>query len=401
MSTKGLFMMPTKHSQRRTGGFVVIIISACFNLMSSPVSGSPIIEPASQTTPLLAPEPARQSRSNAENHAVDMISRFDVYEKRISRYLDIDAFTDERDARGEYVNLLARVFGDGDWHTVTQRLYHESIGRVCRLTSKQQSLIVKARKSWKEGTRLRGSHKYLSALASFEDASRIYRELLGDNDVWTIAARVETAQMQQMSHKFKEAKATLENVVPQIKALYGEDDPCYAEMLQSLGVVNFNLASYDQSEIQFRTSLKIQQITNGVESYQASIGHYHLAYMYNQRRQFLEAESEAKSASRIVARMLPDKYMENILALWQLGRSRLGQEKHAEAASDLARAIQLIDAYGISPPDSFYMEILDAYATALQKLNRDEEAAKYRSRADALRAKQQKNQDHKKEKDAK
>lgn len=367
------------------------IVSACLSLLPSPVSGNPLTEPVFQSSPHPAQEPAGQSRGDGGQPAADVATRFYYLEKQIARNFDRDAFTDERDVRGEYVALLVRVFGDRDWHTVTQRLYHASVERVCGLTPEQQSSIGKARKSWRDGTRLKGSRNYPGALASYEEASRIYRELLGAKDVWTIAARVQIAQIQQVSHKFTKAKTTLEEVVPLVKSLYGDNDPCYADVLQSLGAANLSLGDYDQAESQLRSSLEIQQVANGVESYPASIGHYHLACLYNERRQFPKAEAEAKIVSRIVARMLPDKYMENVLALWQLGKSHLGQEEYAETAVALARAIQLIDTFGVSPPDPMCVEILDAYATALQKLKRDKEAAEYRSRADALRAKQHQN----------
>lgn len=309
-------------------------------------------------------------------------------EQRISVHFSANNFAEEREARAEYTAFLEKVFGANDWRTVTQRLYHASAERICKLTADQQALIVKARESSDAGVRLKGRRDYHAALSSFREALRLYKELLGDDDVWSIATLTQIAQTEQRAANFKEMKTIWTELVPRMKALYGEKSPCYANAVQALGIANLSLGSHDEAEGRLRQSLKIHQAAFGAESYEATVSHFYLADSYNQRGQFSKAETEAKTAATVLSRTLPDKYPEYVLALWQLAKSYRGQGRHTDAVAACARAVALIETFRRPPPDAIYADMLDDYAASLRKLSRSEEAADYAAQAETLRAKQ-------------
>lgn len=306
-------------------------------------------------------------------------------EQRISLHFAANNFSEERQARAEYAAFLEKVFGANDWRTVTQKLYHASAERICKLTADQQALIVKARESSDRGVRLKSCRDYQAALASFRQALRIYKQVLGDDDVWSIATLTQIAQTEQRAANFKEMKTLWTDLAPRMKALYGEKSPCYANAVQALGIANLSLGAHEEAEGQLRRSLEIHQAAFGVESYEATISRFYLADSYNQRSQFSKAEPEAKTAATVLSRMLPEKYPEYVLALWQLAKSYRGQGKHADAAATSARAVELIDTFRRPPPIAIYADMLDDYAASLRKLNRDEEAAGYAARAETQR----------------
>lgn len=308
-------------------------------------------------------------------------------EQRISLHFAANNFAEERQARAEYVAFLEKVFGANDWRTVTQRLYHASAERICKLTADQQALIVKARESSDTGVRLKGRRDYQAAVSSFREALRLYKELLGDDDVWSIATLTQIAQTEQRTANFKEMRAIWTDLAPRMKTLYGEKSPCYANAVQSLGIADLSLGAHEEAEGQLRRSLEIHQAAFGAESYEAIISRFYLADSYNQRSQFSKAEPQAKAAATVLSRMLPEKYPEYVLALWQLAKSYRGQGKHADAAATSARALELVQTFRRPPPGAIYADMLDNYAASLRKLNRTEEAATYSARAERLRDK--------------
>lgn len=307
-------------------------------------------------------------------------------EQRISLHFAANNFAEERQARAEYVAFLEKVFGANDWRTVTQRLYHASAERICKLTADQQALIVKARESSDTGVRLKGRRDYQAALSSFRETLRLYKQVLGDDDVWSIAALTQIAQTEQRAANFKEMRTIWTELTPRMKALYGEKSPCYANAVQALGIANLSLGAHEEAEGQLRQSLEIHRAAFGAESYETTISHFYLADSYNQRSQFSKAEPEAKSAATVLSRMLPDKYPEYVLALWQLAKSYRGQGKHADVVATSARAIELIETFRRPPPAPIYADMLDEYTASLRKLNRSEEASKYAARAELLRS---------------
>lgn len=309
-------------------------------------------------------------------------------EQRISLHFAANNFAEERQARAEYAAFLEKVFGANDWRAVTQRLYHASTERICKLTADRQALIVKARESSDEGVRLKSRRDYRAALSSFREALRFYKEVLGDDDVWSIATLTQIAQTEQRAANFKEMRAIWTDLAPRMKTLYGEKSPCYANAVQSLGIANLSLGAHEEAEGQLRRSLEIHQAAFGAESYEAIISRFYLADSYNQRSQFSKAEPQAKAAATVLSRMLPEKYPEYVLALWQLAKSYRGQGKHADAIATSARAVGLIETFRRPPPNAIYADMLDDYAASLLKLNRAKEAADYAARAETLRAKQ-------------
>jgi len=318
----------------------------------------------------------------------DVTRRLGQIEQRVSVHFDANDFAEERQGRAEYSAVLEKVFGPNDWRTVTQRLYHSSAERVCKLTADQQALIVKAREFSDRGVRLKSRRDYQAALSSFRGAQRLYKQVLGDDDVWSIATLTQIAQTEQRAANFKEMKTIWTDLEPRMKVLYGEKSPCYANAVQSLGIANLSLGSHEEAEGQLRRSLEIHQAAFGAESYEVTISHFYLADSYNQRSQFSKAEPEAKIAATVLARSLPEKYPEYVLALWQLAKSYRGQGKHTDAVATSARAIELIETFRRPPPDAIYADMLDDYVASLQKLNRSEEAADYAARVESLRAKQ-------------
>jgi hypothetical protein len=311
--------------------------------------------------------------------------RIGQLEQRISLHFSTNNFAEERQARAEYASLLAKLFGKDDWHTVTQKLYHASAERLSKLTPDQQALIVKARESSNDGTRLKGRRDYLAALSSFREALRLYKQVLGDDDVWSVATLTQIAQTEQRAANFEEMKTIWTELVPRMKVLYGEKSPCYANAVQALGIANLSLGEHEEAEGQLRQSLEIHRAAFGAESYEAATSHFYLADSYNRRSQFSKAEPEAKTAATVLSRTLPEKYPEYVLALWQLAKSYRGQGKHAGAVTTSARAIELIETLRRAPPNSIYADMLDDYAASLQKLNRSEEAEKYTAKAESLR----------------
>lgn len=333
-------------------------------------------------------DPVGPSRHDVRPPMDDVTRSLGQVEQRISLHFAANNFAEERQAREEYAAFLEKVFGANDWRTVTQRLYHASAERISKLMPDQQALIVKARESSNDGARLKGRRDYPAALSSFREALRLYKQVLGDDDVWSIATLTEIAQTEQRAANFKEMKAIWTDLTPRMKALYGERSPCYANAVQALGIANLSLGAHEDAEGQIRRSLEIHQAAFGAESYEAIISHFYLADSYNQRSQFSKAEPEAKTAATVLARSLPEKYPEYVLALWQLAKSYRGQGKHADAVATSARAIELIEAFRRLPPNAIYADMLDDYAASLRKLNRTEEAADYAARAETLRAKE-------------
>lgn len=315
----------------------------------------------------------------------DVTRRLGQIEQRVSVHFDASDFAEERQARAEYAVFLEKVFGANDWRTVTQRLYHASAERICKLTPDQQALIVKARASSETGVRLKGRRDYQAALSSFREALRLYKQVLGDDDVWSIATLTQIAQTEQRAANFKEMKTIWTDLTPRMKALYGEKSPCYANAVQALGIANLSLGAHEEAEGHLRRSLEIHQAAFGAESYEVTISHFYLADSYNQRSQFSKAEPEAKIAATVLARSLPEKYPEYVLALWQLAKSYRGQGKHTDAVATSARAVELIGTLRCAPPNLIYADMLDDYAASLQKLNRSEEAEKYTAKAESLR----------------
>ena len=324
--------------------------------------------------------------SAVEGPTEDVTKRLSDFEQLISFNFEQNRFAEERDARAEYAAFLATVFGENDWHTVTQRLYHLSVKQICSLNEEGRSAIAKARKSGSDGGQLKNRRDYRAALVEFDDAFETYKRLLGRDDIWTIAMLVRIAEVQQSAGNFKEAKARWSEVVPLVKVLYGEQSPCYAQPLQSLGVCNLNLGLYEEAEAQLRRSLEIQKTTNGAESYEATIGYYHLARLYNCSGHFDKAEVEAKNAVSVLSRMLPEKYKEYLLIQWQLGKSCCEQGKYTDALAASGRAIQLMETLRTTPPNDVHAEILDVHAMSLRKLRRDEQAKPFEEKAKALRA---------------
>lgn len=308
-------------------------------------------------------------------------------------------FSNEQVARRELVALFRKEYGDEHWRTIEEMRYLESVQRTCELNSEKQQRIAKARTLCARTEKYERSGELWSALSSSEEALEIYREVMGESDMFfsTILARI--GSLQKSLGLDQKAKHSWSKVLELRLQLVGDENLENASLMVNLASISIDLNNLKEAEKLLLRSLKIYKIVEP-SSVDHGIAHYFLARTYNLMQNFQQAESAATDAIQILVRMIPKQYPFFVKSQLELARSYMGQEEYAKAVTVYERVVNIFESFKKNPPPAaMQAEVFDDYAAAL-RANGDEagaeenaaKAAKLRvqpaSDADSIRSRQ-------------
>ena len=188
-------------------------------------------------------------------------------------------------------------------------------------------------------------------------------------------------------HKLEDAQPVLERAVDLWTKAFPGGHPDLAGLLIQLAQLQTQLERFDAAEATLRRALLADEANFGAEHPDAARDHAALGVLYTRQKKFTEADTEFRQALKIQTEALGAEHPETAVTASQWGLLYSAREKYREAASYFKRALKIFDALPASMQGSYQealMETLSAYAEALRKLGKPDEAEKLEKRLTAL-----------------
>jgi tetratricopeptide (TPR) repeat protein len=258
----------------------------------------------------------------------------DMHEER-------EAFKEARQARAEALEIQTRLRGADHWRVSDARQALAHSERLAGLSAEQRRLLREAGRLHKQAQDLAGKDKIKEALSLVQRAWVTYKEVLGEEDVDSIACLRELGLLSGRQGSFARASTLLLRAVNLNKKVLGATHPGYAAALNDLAWAYQGLHEEVQAERCYLESVEVIRKAEGEQSLGYLQTLQSLASLYEDHFAHEKAEPIYVQMLEIRRKSGRDKDADFARTLHRLGRVYQWQQKDARAEPLLRQALTL------------------------------------------------------------
>jgi CHAT domain-containing protein len=269
-------------------------------------------------------------------------------ETMITRLLEKSDYASARKIQSDTLRLLARRYGEQDWHVTDARLKLRDIEFEEKLAPEGREQLRHIHELVSVCARLFNQGRYREALVPAEQALAIRKKILGETHPDTAANLNFVAVLYEDLHADAKVEPLYQQALQIRKKTLGEQHPLTAASLENLALFYDNRGKLDQAEPLYRQTLSIRQRILG-EKDNATVATFNKLMSVYRRKAFGDADAADYAAARRVQeesiRLLTRRYGQRN---WQVTDARLKlrdmelrQHLTAEGRADLRKAAEL------------------------------------------------------------
>lgn len=302
---------------------------------------------------------------------------------------------------------LAHLYQEQKRYEEAERLLHEQLEEA--LAAPQRDMKAHgahmglARLYQEQGKVAQAEEHYAAALKLAEDPElRPEREFYSSTALWVAKFYVE-------QHRYSEAEPLFKRVA-EIREAERPSDKSRIHYLHDLAKVYAAQEKYAEAEETYRRSLKIAEELEQPKAFDLVRAIDELAQFLKERGRYAEAEELSRRSLALVEEKMNKQIAAETQRLRRrpndadlkatIDRARIpiaekldrlaevceGQNNHAESVALRQRSIDIREKAWGEERSYIWVDALAAYAVALRKIDREEEAAKLEERVKAIRA---------------
>jgi CHAT domain-containing protein/Tfp pilus assembly protein PilF len=278
-----------------------------------------------------------------------------------------------RKVRQEVLALRRQLHGDSHWRVTDARLALADVERLARLDPAQRRRLGEADRLYAQAVVFRDQGKFREAIASMQQLLEICKQVLGEQHLEYAACLNNLATLYRSQGDYARAETSFRQALVITKQVVGEQHPDYARSLNNLAALAYSQGDFARAEPLYRQALAIKKQALGEQHLDYANSLNNLAMLYSAQRDFARAAPLYRQALAITKQVVGEQHPAYATSLNNLAQLYSAQEDYARAEPLYRQTLAILkQVLGEQHPD---------YATCLNDL-----ARLYSSQGDYARA---------------
>lgn len=239
------------HSVRfgRLSSVLSVVTACCIASVAFAQTSQPAGKPTSMPTkfsheammkiveskPLVVVEPKNKKGNPLTPQQKEELSKSNALLKEAEELRAKGDFAAAMEKATSAFNIRSSILGLENTDTVTAKILGQSLSKWTKMPKEAQTRLAEALKQLDSTQQLEDEGKSEEAVTVAKKASATFKELLGAEDVQTGAAQLRLGAILTNASQLDESDKALKNALSIYKAVYGEDHPKIAAVLDRIG----------------------------------------------------------------------------------------------------------------------------------------------------------------------
>ena len=186
--------------------------------------------------------------------------------------------------------------------------------------------------------------------------------------------------------QFDAAYLAIEKTAEKCQAVYGEESPLYATLINELGIVRLNQGRYAEAEAPYLQCLSLREKVLGKDHPQYAVSLSNLGILYYKTQEFEKAEKYSVQAKEIRKRILGEDHPEYAASLVNLGLLYESMGNFTISEQHLLEAKTILGKPGRNTL-AYYTSCIENLANLYKAMSRNEDAERVYLETIAMREK--------------
>jgi tetratricopeptide (TPR) repeat protein len=244
-------------------------------------------------------------------------------------------------AAQELLALRQRVQGKDHWQAADEREQVNVLRRLAKGTAQERADFRRGLTAAAEAQALEAKGRHAQAQPLRERSLALFRELFGEEDLYTTLGANNLAMNLNAQGKYAEAEEGFRKALALRLKLLGEEHPLTTTSYNNLSL-NLNAqGKYAEAEKGFRQALALRRHLLGEEHSLTAQGYNNLAGNLNSQGKYAEAEKGYRQALALRRKLLGEEHSDTAEGYNNLAANLLDQGKFAEAEEGYRQALAL------------------------------------------------------------